>query len=576
MGIPVGGKNIFPSNIQGQPTWYFLRASAKGNTGFCYEADVTVAFNGQTIEEDHLATPGGGFFIFDESKIKSLKKREDVHYITVPIQDLVTQATSQVKLKKYLTNMIYVGILAEFLGLDGRVLETTIDEFLKSRTGILEINKKAVELGRSFVRNHPVQKIFPCRVSPLNENKGKILIDGNSAAALGLLVGGATFASWYPITPSTSLVESFEKYCHEYRKSADGKNNFAVVQAEDELSSICMVLGAGWNGARAFTATSGPGLSLMQEAAGYAYYAEIPSVVWDVQRAGPSTGMPTRTAQSDITSAHLSSHGDTRHPVLLPGDPFECYEFAQQALDLAEDLQTIVYVLSDLDIGMNIWRTDDFKYPEKPFHRGKVLSKEDLDRKSLSGKPYFRYADNDGDGIAYRALPGTRHPDAAYLTRGSGHNSKGLYTERSAEFMEVVDRLHKKWESAKKMVPQSICSESGNEIGIIHYGSTVEIVNEAKEILKEKGLACDSLRIRAIPFDEEIREFIFRKRAVYVLDLNQNGQIFELLKARFPECWTQMNSVRHYSGMPVQAAELAREVQNRERPDADRNKAGDL
>jgi 2-oxoglutarate ferredoxin oxidoreductase subunit alpha len=576
MGVPVGGKNIFPSNIQGMPTWYFLRASAQGNTGFCSEADITVALNSQTVEEDHLAVPTGGFFIYDDGKIKSLKKREDVHYITVPFQELTNQATSQVKLKKYLTNMIYVGILAELLGLDGKVLEATIDGFFNKDADVLEANRKAVEVGRSFVSQHPSLKTFPFRVSALKQNEGKMLIDGNAAAALGLLVGGATFASWYPITPSTSLVESFEKYCRKYRKSADGKNNFAVVQAEDELSSICMVLGAGWNGARAFTATSGPGLSLMQEAAGYAYYAEIPCVVWDVQRVGPSTGMPTRTAQSDITSAHFSSHGDTRHPVLLPGNPFECYEFAQQALDLAEHLQTLVYVLSDLDIGMNVWRTDQLKYPQNPLNRGKVLSKEDLDRQAALGDRYYRYADKDSDGIAYRALPGTRHPDAAYLTRGSGHNSKGFYTEKSSEYVEVVDRLHKKWETANKLVPQSLCSGSRNEIGIIHYGSTIEIVDEAKGLLQEKGIACDSLRIRAIPFDEEIRKFILAKRAVYILDLNQNGQIFELLKARFPDCWRQMHSVTHYSGMPVQAMELAREVQMRERPVDGTKKAGDL
>lgn len=560
MGIPVGGKNIFPSNIQGMPTWYYLRASNLGHTGLRLKTDVTVALNEQTITEDHCNSASNGVFICDSEKSSLITQRTDLTYLQIPFSDLAGQAAEQIKYKKYLINSVYVGVLSELLRMDNTIVESTLTEYFKKNATALRQNIKALHLGNKFVKENYSTLTFPFVALAINKNKNKMLIDGNAAAALGLLYGGATFASWYPITPSTSLLESFEKYCHMYRKAEDGCNNFSVIQAEDELSSICMALGAGWSGARSFTATSGPGLSLMHEAAGYAYYAEIPCVIWDVQRVGPSTGMPTRTAQGDISAAYYSSHGDAHFPIILPGNPFECFQFAQAALDIAEGLQTLVYVLTDLDIGMNFWLSEQFVYPKTPFNRGKILSAEQLELLANSSERYQRYHSKDNDAVAFRALPGTRHPDAAYLTRGSGHNAKGIYTEKESEYVEVVDRLEKKWRQSVKHLPKPIIQDNRSEVGIICYGSTSEILEETSFILKKNKLTCDFLRIRSLPFHDEIEEFIKNRKSIYVFDLNQSGQVYDLLKINYPEYWMKLKSIKHYSGLPAQAEELAAHI----------------
>ncbi len=571
-GIPVGAKNIFPSNIQGMPTWYYLRASEAGYTGLQLKADITVALNDQTLIDDHQNAQAGSVFIFDsKSKNTFAASRDDLFYISVPFSELAGQASEQVKYKKYLVNSVYVGVVSELLRMPSNLVEETLTEFFLKNENVLRQNRNAFSLGVKFVREKLSDIQLPVKIVPTQKNSNQMLIDGNTAAALGMLYGGATFASWYPITPSTSLMESFEKFCQKYRISDDGKNNFSVIQAEDELSSICMTLGAGWNGARSFTATSGPGLSLMHEAAGYAYYAEIPCVIWNVQRAGPSTGMPTRSAQGDISAAYYSSHGDTHFPLLLPGHPEECFEFAQLALDIAEGLQTLVYVLSDLDIGMNIWRTNQFRFSDQRFNRGKVLTSENLEQMALQGQRYQRYFSAESDGVAARALPGTRHPDAAYLTRGSGHNIKGVYTENGNEYIEVVDRLEKKWQQSVLVLPEPVIQDQGFDVGIVCYGSATEILLETIQLLSEKNIHCDYLRIRSLPFHSKVKEYIQLKKMVYVLDLNQSGQVFDLLKVHYPEYWQRFNSVKHYSGIPMQATELANRIAESE----NKNKGAD-
>lgn len=566
MGIPVGGKNVFPSNIQGLPTWFWVRASSKGYTGRRKDADIVIAMNPQTLIEDHKIVKAGGVFIYNSDlKIENLNLRSDVQSYGVPFKSLVDQATQQIKIKKLLTNIIYVGVVAELLGIEEESLQSALADQFDGKESVIESNRKAMEIGRQYARENFKISEFPIKVQKMNKTSQKMMIDGNTAAALGLLFGGASFAAWYPITPSSSLVENFMKYASQMRKTEDGKNKYAVVQAEDELSSICMVLGAGWAGARSFTATSGPGLSLMQEAAGYAYYAEIPSVIWDVQRVGPSTGMPTRTAQGDILLALHSSHGDTKHPVLLPGSPKECFEFGHIALDLADRLQTLIHVLSDLDIGMNLWMEDDFQYPDKPMDRGKILSEDQIQVINAQGKHYYRYTDTDGDGIPYRSLPGTRHPQASYLTRGSGHGAKAQYTEKSEEYREVVDRLLKKWETARSLVPKPEILGQGRKIGIICYGSASAVMQETMDMLSAQGVQVDFLRVRALPLSVEIKSFIQAHDRVYVLDLNRDGQVYDLIRLEYADQWQKLKSIRHYEGTPVTAESIIEPVLQFER-----------
>lgn len=552
MGIPVGGKNLFPSNIQGLPTWFTIRANDQGFTGRKKLADVVVAMNPATAIEDlSLARPKGFVFLNSEVKLPEAAWRKDVTTVVVPFKEIVTKISDSVKLRKLLVNMAYVGVLAELLRIPQDILDETIEYQFGDKASVIESNRQAILAGRAYAQEKLADLSFPFRAESRNDyNNGKILIDGNSAAAMGLLFSGCSFISWYPITPSSSLVENFAEMAELHRKDKDGKKNYAIVQAEDELASISMVLGAGWSGARAMTATSGPGLSLMAEAAGLAYYAEIPAVIWDVQRVGPSTGLPTRTMQGDLLKAYYLSHGDAKHVVLLPGSPTECFEFAQTAFDLAESLQTLVIVLSELDTGMNLHCVPRFQYPTQEFLRGKVLSADDLEK---IGK-FQRYKDIDGDGIPYRTLPGTEHKLAAYFTRGTGHDESGLYSEKPEVYKANVDRLTRKFQTASTMVPEpTIDSRASAKVGIITYGSSHEAVCEAKLMLQNSGTETNYLRLRALPFTSHIEEFLDSNDRVYIVEQNRDAQLMSILRSEYPQYWGKCRSILHYDGMPLDA-----------------------
>jgi len=563
MGVAVSGKNVFPSNIAGLPTWFWIRASNRGYSARRARPNIVVAMNPQTFIEDYQLLMPGGYFLFNED-IKwpaELLEREDVKKIGMPIKLLVDQATDQIKIKKLLANIVYVGVLAELLKLDMECLMSTLTDQFKEKFSVLDFNLKAMLAGQNYARVELMGINFKYRSQVVkNGNHGKIIIDGNTASGLGLVYGGATFAAWYPITPSSSLVESFCRYVDQVRPSLpSGHKPHAVIQAEDELSAVCMAIGAGWQGARSFTATSGPGLSLMQEAVGFAYFTEIPVVIWDVQRVGPSTGMPTRTAQGDLFSAVYASHGDTKHPILLPGNPEECFTFAQKAFDVAERLQSPTFVLTDLDIGMNLWTTSEFHFPTHSYDRGKLLTAEQLEKLAT----YERYGDPDGDGVPFRPLPGTRSQRAPYLTRGSGHNRSGGYTEKAEEYQFIVDRLAKKWELAKSLVPTPI-TDINSTIGIIYYGSSEPAVIEALDQLLDLGRPFSKMRIRGIPFGNEVTNFIENHSRIYVLDLNRDGQLFQLLKLEFANFASKLFSIRHYDGTPISAESVFEPLQERE------------
>ncbi|MGE3974255.1 MAG: 2-oxoacid:acceptor oxidoreductase subunit alpha [Bdellovibrionales bacterium] len=549
MGIPTGGKNLFPSNIAGLPTWFSIRVNKDGYIARKKDIDITIAMNGTTIADDIKDLKAGGIFLYNEDlKFDRVLLRKDVTNYGIPFRQLVDGITKSVKMKKFLVNMIYVGVIAELLKIDKEILkQSALDQFGSKNTEIVTENLKAIDGGAEYARNN-ISGAFPYTVKALNKTIGKILIDGNSAAAIGLMYGGCTFLSWYPITPSSSLAESFANYVSKYRKDKDGKNNFAIVQAEDELSAMGMVLGAAWTGARAMTTTSGPGISLMAEFAGYSYYTEIPAVVWNVQRAGPSTGLPTRTSQGDIAFTATLSHGDTKHIMLFPASPRECYEFGQTAFDVAERLQTLVFVMSDLDLGMNLWIDDPFVPSAKPYDRGKIMAEKDF----AAGKTFERYADVDQDGIPYRTLPGIHQAGAAYFTRGSGHDEKARYTESNVVYKRVLDRLSRKWETAKSVVPNPMIDQaSGADIGIIAFGSTDIVMAEARAQLLQKGLKTSYLRIRAFPFNVDVEKFIKSHKRIYVVEQNRDGQMKSLLFNEFGHLNQQIYSIRHYDGLPV-------------------------
>lgn len=562
MGIPVGGKNLFPSNIQGLPTWFTIRVNEHGYVARRLETDIVIAMNVETITEDAQSVRPNGVFIYNgDLKFPSGILRQDVSNYAVPFRTLVDSVTDQIKIKKLLTNMVYVGVFAELTGLDLDVLKQVVtDNFGPKKASVIEVNLKAIQAGQQWAREN-VQN-FPYKLQSRDKNKGQLIIDGNSSAALGMINGGCTFVSWYPITPSSSLAESFQKYAEKFRKTTDGKKKFAILQAEDELSAMGMVVGAGWAGARAMTATSGPGISLMSEFAGYSYFAEIPAVIWNIQRVGPSTGLPTRTMQGDLVSCYTLSHGDTKHPLLLPGNPAECYEFGQTCFDLSERFQTLVFVLSDLDIGINFWTTPEFPAPTKAYDRGKIVTAEDLE----AGKQFFRYKDVDGDGIPYRTLPGTRHPSAPYFTRGSGHNEKAQYTEKSEDYRILMDRLNKKFETLRTEVPKPIVDEKpGNRIGILAYGSSDLPMAEARALLDAQSLKTNYMRVRAIPFSTEVKSFIERHDRVYVVEQNRDGQMKQLLYWDYPELTQKLRSVLHYDGMPLYAKKIADGISSQEK-----------
>src|SRR5271169_6645722 len=561
MGVPVSGKNLFPSNIAGLPTWYSIRASKKGYIARKKEIDFVVAMNPETAREDVLGLAPGAAVLYDEP-LKLNELRSDLVFYSVPYDKIVATVCPEAKLRKLVRNMIYVGVMAQLLNLDMAEVEKALRKQFAKKVKAADMNWNAAKAGYDYAVAS-LTKSDPFIIARMNKTHGMIIIDGNSAAAMGSMFAGVTVVTWYPITPSSSLVESLIDYMKTYRVGADGKATFAIVQAEDELAAIGMVLGAGWAGARAMTATAGPGISLMAEFAGLGYYVEIPGVIWDVQRVGPSTGLPTRTSQGDILSTAFLSHGDTKNIMLIPCSAEECFTMATDAFNLAEQFQTLVFVMSDLDLGMNNWMADPFPYPTTPIKRGKVLSKEDLDR--LGG--FARYKDVDGDGIGYRTLPGTSHPAAAYFARGSGHNEKAQYSERADDFENNMERLNRKFETARSFVPRPELMTSGKtKIGIIAYGTSHWGITESRDQLRDEyAIETDYLRLRAYPFTREVHEFVEHHDRVYLVEQNRDAQMLTLLKLDLkPELTTRLRSIAHITGLPLDARSITDELTSME------------
>jgi 2-oxoglutarate ferredoxin oxidoreductase subunit alpha len=550
MGVPVTGKNLFPSNIQGLPTWYEIRASRDGYMSRSAGVDIMLAMNAQTYEKDLAEVSPGGFLIYDSTWPRERNlQRQDITVLGVPLSRMVNEHFDAARLRILMKNVAYAGVLAALMDLDIDIIETLLQETFARKPKLVESNLQAIRLGHDYAQQN-FSCPLPVRAETMGDNAGKILIDGNSATGLGCVYAGATVGAWYPITPSTSVMDSFKAYCERFRSDAEtGEKLFCIVQAEDELAAAGIVIGANWAGARAFTPTSGPGISLMSEFIGYAYYAEIPSVFINVQRVGPSTGMPTRTQQCDLLLCAYASHGDTRHPVLFPADPKECFEMAVRVFDLADRLQTPVFLLSDLDIGMNDWMVDELRWDDgyRP-DRGKVLGPEELREMDR----FVRYLDVDGDGIPYRTLPG-EDAKGAYFTRGSGHNRYGGYTEDSAEYQDVVDRLLVKWETAKTLVPEAVvtCAERKTPLGIVAFGSSDGAVVEARDRLAERGIHTDYLRIRAFPFGPEVTEFLRAHETVFVVEQNRDAQMKSLLTLEAGGGAQGLVSILHYNGMPI-------------------------
>jgi 2-oxoglutarate ferredoxin oxidoreductase subunit alpha len=543
---------VFPSNIEGLPTWFDIRVTAEGYACRSREIDVLVALNAVTWQADVAAVKPGGVVIHEATfPLLGIAARDDVVYYAVPFNELAKKHIASGAMRKYLLNMIYVGSVAELFGLGLEIIEQALSAQFRNKAAAVAANMDAVRLGADYVRTE-LTKRDGYRLEPMSgKTEGRVFIDGNRAAALGCVMGGCTVAAWYPITPSSSLCEAFIGYCDRYRVDPDtGERKAAIIQAEDELSAIGMVFGASWAGARAMTSTSGPGLSLMAEFAGFGYYAELPGVIFDIQRAGPSTGLPTRTMQGDVAFAYTLSHGDTKHIVLFPATVREAYEFAMRAFDLADRFQTPVFVLSDLDLGMNLWITEEFPYPEDGLDRGKVLSARDLETISTWG----RYQDVDGDGIPYRTLPGTAHPNAGYFTRGTGHDEFARYSESPEVFERNLDRLLRKHDRARAAVPSPIIEQSGRAVAILAYGTTHHAVVEARDRLRAQGLEVDYVRVRALPLASEIGDFIAAHERVYVVEQNRDGQLYGILRTELPaNAVGKLRSIRHYNGVPIDA-----------------------
>jgi len=565
MGIPVSGKNIFPSNIQGLPTWYTIRLSAAGYAARSEAAEILVAVNPATFAEDLRGVPPGGV-CFHPDHLPPPVLREDVVFYPMPIQRLVREANPPKNLRDYIANMAYVGVVAQMLGIEPEAVRSALSTHFRGRASAVDLNMGMVQAAADWAKDNLVKR-DPYRVERSNQTAGMILVDGNTAAALGAHYGGVSFAAWYPITPASSLAEALGEYLPQLRKDPEtGKLTCALVQAEDEMAALGMAVGAGWAGARAMTSTSGPGLSLMAEFAGLAFFAEVPVVVWDIQRIGPSTGLPTRTSQGDILFARFLGHGDTKQVLLLPGTVAECFEFGWKAFDLAERLQTPIFVLSDLDLGMNVWMTDPFQYPETPMDRGKVLSAQDLERIGS----FARYRDVDGDGIPYRTLPGNEHPLSAYFNRGTGHDEKGSYSERPEHWEGNLRRIWRKMETARAYVPRPIVSqamgawEKSARVGLIAYGSTDPAVVEARDRLASDGMPTDYLRLRAVPFTEEVETFVSEHDRVYVIEMNFDGQMRQLLQLEYPGQATKVRSISKVDGMPLTARWLEQSIRREE------------
>jgi 2-oxoglutarate/2-oxoacid ferredoxin oxidoreductase subunit alpha len=551
-GIPVMGKNYFPSNIQGLPTWYEIRITRDGYVARSGRVDLMVAMNAETYARDVREVAPGGYLVYDSTWPRpALLKREDITVLGVPLARLCNENFNGVRTRILMKNICYAGVLAALLDLDLARIRELLAETYAKKPQLVDSNMKAIQLGYDYARSN-----FSCplalHVAPMDKTAGHLMIDGNTAAALGCVFAGATVAAWYPITPSTSLMDAFKMFADRMRvDAASGRKNFAFIQAEDELAAIGMVIGAMWNGARAFTATSGPGISLMNEFLGLAYYAEVPAVIFDIQRVGPSTGMPTRTQQGDVMLCAYASHGDTRQVCLYPANPEECFYMAAQAFDLAERLQTPVMVLSDIDIGMNDWMCRDLKWDDsyRP-DRGKMLSKEEL----LKLEKFYRFVDRDGDGITYRTLPGV-HPKAAYFTRGSGHTQFGTYTEDSAEYQQVLDRLMKKWATARKLVPRAVIdATAGGKVGIVSIGSCDGAIHEAIDLLKKHDVAVNYMRVRAFPFSEDVEKFLAAHELLFVVEQNRDAQLRSLLTLETAVEKSKLRSLLYYDGLPISSA----------------------
>ena len=566
MGIPCSGKNVFPSNIEGLPTWFHIRASAKGYICHVLDPQILVCMNEQTAKDDALALKPGSVCIYrDDFDVDLRQLRSDVQFFPVPFQKLVEKAYPQDKADKSyrdklrkVINMVYVGVLAAVCKIEFEAVEAGIRrEFPGRKAKAAEININAARTGFEWaIANLPAD--LPFQVERIESASDKILIEGNKAAALGVLFGGVSVLTWYPITPSSSLAEYAEEFLKKHRVTPDGKRTAAIIQAEDELAAVGMAIGAGWAGARALTATSGPGISLMSEFVGMAHFAEIPVVIIDVQRMGPSTGLPTRTSQGDILKLHILGHGDSRHIVLIPGSVEECYALTIEALDLAQQFQTPVFVATDLDLGMNLWLTEPFPYPTKPIERGKVLNAQELERLGQ----FERYKDVDGDGVCYRTIPGTEHPLAAYFTRGTGHNEKSGYSERPEDWKKNLDRLVRKLESARAVLPAPVIEgEPGSKVGLIAYGGTHWAMVEARDLLRDEGVPTEYCRIRALPASDEVQHFIERHLRVYVVEQNRDAQVTTILKSTLSGALAdRLFPITHYNGTPIAAENIVRPI----------------
>jgi 2-oxoglutarate ferredoxin oxidoreductase subunit alpha len=559
MGIPVNGKNIFPSNIQGLPTWYHIRVSREGYVTRRHVSEILVAFNQATLHEDVRTLPPGGVCIHN-GDWRNVPQRDDITYYGIPVNRFVRETGLKGKLSDYMANMVYVGAVARLLGIPLEKLAEALSVHFKGRRKLVDSNMSVVRAAHDWSAEN-LAKVDPYGVAPMNATQGKILITGNEAAALGSVYGGVTVAAWYPITPSTSLMDALRDYLSQLRHEPQtGKATYAVIQAEDELAAAGMILGAGWAGARAMTSTSGPGVSLMAEFVGLGYFAEIPAVIWDIQRIGPSTGLPTRTSQGDLLFAYYLGHGDTKNVILLPATVKECFEFGLMAFDLAEELQTPVLVLSDLDLGMNNWMSEPFTYPTTPLKRGKVLTAEEV-----QAKGFARYKDIDGDGVTYRTLPGNEHPLAAWFARGTGHDENAVYSERPEDWTGNIERLKRKFETARRLVPGPLMDEvDGAEIGIVAYGTTLYAIEEARHRLAAMGLKSSFMRLRALPVNDEIKEFIGRYDRVYVVELNRDGQLLTLLQTEAPGAATKLISLPCFDGLPLTARWVVEAIEESE------------
>ena len=561
MGVPVTGKNVFPSNIQGLPTWYEIRVNRHGYTARTPQFDVMVALNPATYTKDVAEVRANGYLVYDSTwPLDDRLKRPDVTYLGIPLAEMCNAQFKGVRERILMKNIACAGALAALFKMDTEVIRTLLNEKYGAKKALMDSNQKAVDLGYDYARDHFTCPL-PIHLEPMDATKDAILIDGNTAAALGALYAGATVGAWYPITPATSLMEAFRGFCKKYRRDPETKKNLAcILQAEDELAAIGMVIGAAWAGARAFTPTAGPGISLMNEFIGLAYYAEVPAVIFDVQRTGPSTGMPTRTQQCDLLLCAYASHGDTRHICLYPADPREAFELAAKAFDLADRFQTPVFVLSDLDIGMNDWMVpkltwDDAYRPD----RGKVLNADDLEKV----KNFYRYLDSDGDGIPYRTYPGT-HPKGAYFTRGSGHNKFGAYTEDDAEYTEVLDRIGRKIQNATRALPGPVTqTRPGATMGILTVGGCHAACVEAMDMLQKDGIALDYMRVRGFPFGDEVRRFLDAHEVTFVVEQNRDAQLRSLLMLETGVHVEKLESVRYYGGFPMSAHHIIAGVKGR-------------